>query len=71
MTQRDIVKAIAEMNNERQNKVFENLRSNGLTEKEVNTIREMVFFYKLYNDKTFYDATVEALGNNLYETLRA
>ena len=51
MTQKELIATIAGMSNEEQKKVFEELKKNGLTEKEVQTIREMTFFYKLYNDK--------------------
>ena len=66
MTQKELIETIAGLSNEEQKKVFEELKKNGLTEKEVQTIREMTFFYKLYNDKEFYDETVEAIGNDLY-----
>ena len=66
MTQKELIATIAGMSNEEQKKVFEELKKNGLTEKEVQTIREMTFFYKLYNDKKFYDETVEAIENDLY-----
>ena len=71
MTQKELIATIAGMSNEEQKKVFEELKKNGLTEKEVQTIREMTFFYKLYNDKKFYDETVEAIENDLYNRFTA
>ena len=71
MTQKELIATIAGMSNGEQKKVFEELKKNGLTEKEVQTIREMTFFYKLYNDKKFYDETVEASGNDLYNRFTA
>ena len=71
MTQKELIATIAGMSNEEQKKVFEELKKNGLTEKEVQTIREMTFFYKLYNDKKFYDETVEAIGDDLYNRFTA
>ena len=71
MTQKELIATIAGMSNEEQKKVFEELKKNGLTEKEVQTIREMTFFYKLYNDNKFYDETVEAIGNDLYNRFTA
>ena len=71
MTQKELIATIAGMSNEEQKKVFEELKKNGLTEKEVQTIREMTFFYKLYNDKKFYDEAVETIGNDLYNRFTA
>lgn len=71
MTQTEVIKAIAEQNGKNQETLYERLLEFGLDRDDVDTIKKMVFFYKLYNDATFYNAAVQSLGGVLYEELRA
>ena len=71
MTPNELVKTIATMDNETQKEIYTRLAKNGLTNEEINTIRNMVFFHKLYNDEEFYNSVVETSGNSLYNTFTA
>lgn len=66
-----MIEIIANMNNEEQVTVFEAMKKNGLTEKDIDMIRERVFFHKLYNDKEFYNTVVETMADNLYTMLNS
>ena len=61
-----IIETIAAADNETQKEIFARLAESGLNENDVDAIRKMVFFHKLYTDKEFYNSVVETLGNNLY-----
>jgi len=65
----ELIKALAGMTNSQQEEVFRELKKT-LDEDEINVLREMVFFHKLYTDKAFYNTVVEELGNRLYTELR-
>ena len=45
--------------------------SKGCTAEQVKTMQAMRFFNKLYNDSAFYKAVETAVGEAVYEELRA
>ena len=71
MNPNELIEMIAAADDNTQKEIYTRLTKNGLTNKEIDTIRNMVFFHKLYNDKEFYNSVVETLGNSLYNTLTA
>ena len=71
MNPNELIEMIAAADDNTQKEVYTRLANNGLTNEEIDTIRNMVFFHKLYNDKDFYNSVVETLGNSLYNTLTA
>lgn len=71
MTPNELVKTIAAMDDETQKEIYSRLAKNGLTNEEINTIRNMVFFHKLYSNKEFYNSVVATIGNSLYNTFTA
>lgn len=56
-----IIETVANLNEEMQNKFYEELKNNGLTNEDVETIQKHVFTYKLFNDKAFYNAAEETV----------
>ena len=71
MTPNEIIKIIATTDNETQKEIYSRLAENGLTNEEINTIRNMVFFHKLYSNEDFYNSVVATIGNSLYNTFTA
>ena len=71
MNPNELIEMIAAADDNTQKEIYTRLANNGLTNEEIDTIRNMVFFHKLYNDKDFYNSVVETLGNSLYNTLTA
>ena len=71
MTPDELIEMIAAADDNTQKEIYTRLANNGLTNEEINAIRNMVFFHKLYNDKEFYNSVVATLGNSLYNTLTA
>ena len=67
MTQIEIIETIATLNNENQIRVYNELMANGLTSEDIQTIKSMVFFHKLFNDNYLYNAVVENMGGEIYK----
>lgn len=63
---KDIIKTLASMDDATLKVTFNKFKLNGLTDKDIDVIRNMVFHYKLQTDAQFYKAVVTTLGNNLY-----
>lgn len=70
MDQKEIIRSVAYMSNENQVKFYAGLKANGLTDDEIDTIKSMVFYYKLFEDRTLYQAVEKSIGEQIYQEAR-
>ena len=61
MTQKELLETLANMSEERQNEFY-----NRIPEEDAKIIKQMVFFYKLYNNETFYKAVETSMADQFY-----
>lgn len=53
---------LAQMSNDDQQVFYKTLLDNGFSSEDVLTLQKHVFFYKLQNNKGFYEAVMQELG---------
>lgn len=61
MTQKELLKTLANMSEEMQNEFY-----NQIPEEDAKTIKQMVFFYKIYNNETLYKAVQSSMAEQFY-----
>lgn len=71
MTQTEVIEILSNVNTETQESIYNELRNNGLTENDIDTIKSCVFYHKLYNDTYLYNVTVKAMAEEVYNELNA
>ena len=70
MTQIEMIETIASLGNEAQNKFYDNLIAQGFPEKDIFVIQNMVFYYKMFTEKSFYDAVQISMRETIYNELK-
>ena len=66
MTQKETIKIIANLSNEKQNEFYNDLRNSGFSNEEIKTIQRVVFTYKIYNDHHLYEPIVKSMAEQMY-----
>lgn len=67
MTKDAMIEAINKMDNEQQNRFYNNLRQIGLSEDDIRTIQAAAFYAKLYSNPEMYRAVRDEMGRQLYK----
>lgn len=67
MTKTEMIETINKMDNEQQNRFYNNLRENGMSEDDIRTIQAAAFFAKLYSNPELYRAVRDEMGRQLYK----
>ena len=66
MIQKETIKIIANLSNEKQNEFYNNLRNSGFSNEEIKAIQCIVFTYKIYNDQYLYETIVKSMAEQMY-----
>ena len=66
MIQKETIKIIANLSNEKQNEFYNNLRNSGFSNEEIKAIQCIVFTYKIYNDQYLYETIVQSMAEQMY-----
>lgn len=71
MTMTETIRTIASLSDKKQTEFYNGLRAVGFSEVEISNIQSMVFYHKLFEDKSFYKAVESSLCETIYNEMRA
>jgi hypothetical protein len=67
MAQTEMIETINKMDNEQQNRFYNNLRESGMSDDDIRTIQAAAFFAKLYSNPELYRAVRDEMSRQLYK----
>lgn len=62
MTKQEMIKAIADLDNESKKEFYDILRAEGFMENDIFTIQSAEFFYKMFYHDGFYEAVKSSIS---------